>query len=317
MKKRNVKYVLVLVVMTVVILLSGCKGDVNDPEVSPFEVLVNYMVENDLDLDNILTDWIVAADAVAGNEANYYVIDIRSATDFADGHLPGAVHSTLGNVLTTAAASGGKPVLIVCLTGQGAGHAVVALRLSGFPTATVLQWRERTCTGCFDKRTANVANIGIGHPNWSEAATTAVQEFDYPELNTTVDDGAGILAERVVALLAGGFKGVNSVDVLTTPGNYFINNYWAAADVTTYGHIDGAYRISPLTIAGDEIINLDPSKIVVTYCWTGQTSSMITAYLTVLGYDAKSLKFGVNSMIYNNLTGHKWTTSGSYTYETN
>jgi 3-mercaptopyruvate sulfurtransferase SseA len=31
-----------------------------------------------------------------------------------------------------------------------------------------------------------------------------------------------------------------------------------------------------------EINNLDPSKTVVTYCWTGQTSSMITAYLNVL-----------------------------------
>ena len=42
---------------------------------------------------------------------------------------------------------------------------------------------------------------------------------------------------------------------------------------------------------------------------------MVTAYLTVLGYDAYSLKFGVNSLIYSELAGHKWTASADYTYE--
>ena len=55
----------------------------------------------------------------------------------------------------------------------------------------------------------------------------------------------------------------------------------------------------------------------VIYCWTGQTSALVMAYLRVLGYDAVSLKFGANSMIYDELTAHKWTSSGSYTYESN
>jgi rhodanese-related sulfurtransferase len=54
--------------------------------------------------------------------------------------------------------------------------------------------------------------------------------------------------------------------------------------------------------------NLDPSKEVVTYCWTGQTSSMITAYLSVLGYNTVSLKFGANGMIYDDLESHKFST---------
>ena len=33
---------------------------------------------------------------------------------------------------------------------------------------------------------------------------------------------------------------------------------------------------------------------------------MLTAYLTVLGYDALSLKFGSNSMIYDALESHKF-----------
>jgi rhodanese-related sulfurtransferase len=54
--------------------------------------------------------------------------------------------------------------------------------------------------------------------------------------------------------------------------------------------------------------NIDPDKTVVTYCWTGQTSSMVTAYLNVIGYNAVSLKFGANGMIYSNLESHKFVT---------
>jgi len=42
---------------------------------------------------------------------------------------------------------------------------------------------------------------------------------------------------------------------------------------------------------------------------------MITAYLNVLGYNAKSLKFGSNAMIHDNLLAHKWTADLPMGYE--
>ena len=42
-------------------------------------------------------------------------------------------------------------------------------------------------------------------------------------------------------------------------------------------------------------------KPIVVYCYTGQTSGFVTAYLNVLGYDVKSLLFGTNGMIYNSM----------------
>jgi hypothetical protein len=32
----------------------------------------------------------------------------------------------------------------------------------------------------------------------------------------------------------------------------------------------------------------------------------MAAYLSVIGYDAKTLLFGANGMIYDELEGHKW-----------
>ncbi len=324
MKKENkfLKYFLILV-MVAMVVASGCKDDDDDvvvPAEPAFTTLKAYLTANSMDLNNILDGWITSAegamDTVNQNFPNHYVMDLRSAADFAIGHISGAVNTTLGTLLADAANNGGKPILVVCYTGQTAGHAVVALRLSGYSDAKVLKWGMSCWNSQFDKWTPNIGDTAIGHASWTNDPIATASAYGDPTITSTATDGATILAERVTALLTGGFKGVLGADVLTTPTNYYINNYWAAADVTTYGHITGAYRINPLTLAGGEYSNLDPTKTIVTYCWTGQTSSMITAYLTVLGYDAKSLKFGANSMIHTNLTAHKWSASGNYTFVT-
>jgi rhodanese-related sulfurtransferase len=41
----------------------------------------------------------------------------------------------------------------------------------------------------------------------------------------------------------------------------------------------------------------------IIYCYTGQTSAHVAAYLRVLGYDAKSLVFGVNAMAHGTMPG--------------
>ena len=100
-------------------------------------------------------------------------------------------------------------------------------------------------------------------------------------------------------LIRDGAKSVKKLDLF---------DYERPMGIQLYGHIAGAYRISPLTLSGEEYFGLDPDKPVVTYCWTGQTSSVIAAYLDIIGYDGKTLKNGANAMIYSNLTSHKWAT---------
>jgi rhodanese-related sulfurtransferase len=80
--------------------------------------------------------------------------------------------------------------------------------------------------------------------------------------------------------------------------------YWPETAVATYGCINTSVRVSPMTIADNTILNLNPDETVVTYCWTGQTSSMVTAYLNVIGYNALSLSFGINGMRYDELVAN-------------
>lgn len=312
--RSTARYFLVSMAL-VAAILAGCSENTTAPGGDSSATLRAYLEDNDLDLPDILTSWTIEASDVEANPSAYYVMDIRPDTTYDRGHIEGAVNSTLGDILTDAANNGGKPIVVACFTGQSAAHALVALRLSGYSDAKILLWGMSSWNEAFDSWTGNTASIAVGHANWSTDATPAPGDYDYPEIMTTATDGAGILAERVEEMLSGGFKGIDPDDVLESPGDYYINLYWAVDDVATYGHIDGAYRIQPLSLAGDTFKNYDPDETVVTYCWTGQTSSVITAYLNILGYDARSLKFGANGLIYSELEEHKWSGSEDFSYE--
>ncbi|OYT16831.1 MAG: hypothetical protein B7C24_05675 [Bacteroidetes bacterium 4572_77] len=314
-----------LIGMIALLSLSACKKDEPAPTPEPpatnqFEVFKAYLIDNNLDLPTILDGWITTADVVHENLASYYIIDIRDVDDFTAGHIPGAVNSTLDNVLIAAENSGGKPIIVACYTGQTAGHAVTALRLSGYANAKVLKWGMCSWgTATAGSWQNNAGNTAVGNSNWITPPNPATNvDFGDPTMETSAEGGAAILAERVAALLSGGMNKISNADVLANPGNFFINNFWDAGDQDHYGHIAGAYRIKPLSLAGGEYKYLDQDATLVTYCWTGQTSSMITAYLKVLGYNPKSLLFGANGMIHEDLASHKWSDAEimNYEYET-
>ncbi|MCB0497555.1 MAG: hypothetical protein KDC79_15535 [Cyclobacteriaceae bacterium] len=307
---KTFKRTLIWIAILPLVFVISCKDNDPAPADDNYSKMTEYMVANDLDLDNILDAWIVGAPASEADVATfagaYHIMDIRSADAFNTGHIDGAVNSSLATIVADAAGVT-KPILVVCYTGQTAAHATVALRLSGHADAKVLKngmsgWRADLATPW----ESGVGNVAVGNANWVKTATAELTDHSSPEFTTTSTDPAEMLVERVAYMTNKGFQGITATDVLADPSAYFINNYWAQADVDLYGHIATAARINPLTLANDEFRYYDPAQTVVTYCWTGQTSSMVTAYLTVLGYEAKSLKFGVNSMIYDELQSHKF-----------
>lgn len=327
LKKQNTKKmkqfqkIIFLMAILPFLFVTSCKDDDPAPATDNFTVLSDYLVANDLDLDDILIDWIKPAPApedLATFITDYKIYDIRELDDYNLGHIEGAIHSSLGEIVDDANGVTDR-VMIACYTGQSASHAVVALRLSGHTTAVVLKWGMSGWTADLStKWEANSGAVngvyGISHNNWTNVSTPTYDEFAHPTFTTTSTDPATMLVERVKVMTDKGFQGVSSHTVIDTPADYFINNYWAQADVDRLGHIAEAYRINPLKLATDEFKNLDASKKVVTYCWTGQTSSMITAYLTIMGYDATSLAYGVNSLIWSDLQAGSGEPDAAHTF---
>jgi hypothetical protein len=160
-------------------------------------------------------------------------------------------------------------------------------------------WNPETA-GSWNNNTGDAAK---GNSNWSYAAAPSTIVFDDPELSSLSQDGAEILRQRVEDVVAEGFKTAKGGDVLANPANYFINNYFSAADFDGFGHMKDAFRIKEeLKLEGDgyKALNSDDNAKLVTYCYTGQTSAVMTAWLRVLGYDAYSMTFGMNGVFHSN-----------------
>jgi len=314
MMKKFLNYLLILALVPTLVLTS-CKDDENDDptvEKGTFADLKNYMVANDLDLPALLDGWVIAPKMVADGGIvaedytipDYHVFDIRSEADFKAGHIKGSMNVALPNVVAEAANYSDKPILVVCYSGQTAGRAVMALRLSGYQ-AKVMKfgfsyWSSDEYvvdgeTRSFDKWSPKVGDIADGSGNWSTDASDALPVYDYPTWESDNTAGADILAERVDAMLAMGWT-TSSADVLAAPTDYNIYNFWSEADYLALGHYAGAYQIQPISIADDIIKSFPNNDEFQVYCYTGQTSSFTTAWLQVLGYQAKSITYGVNSL---------------------
>jgi rhodanese-related sulfurtransferase len=308
MKKLSLLLIGFLLVPT--LFFTSCdKGDDLAPGAiaePTFTILKDYMVQNNLDINKIDTSadnvkFVVGAPALADYDATafkakYYIMDIRSADAYNTSHIDGAINVAFGNILTQAASKGTKQILVVCYTGQTACYATALLRMYGHPNAQALKWGMTGWSSTTDSWTSKTGNIGSSSSNWSFGNAPALDIYDEPVLTSLSVDGAEILRKRVEDVVAAGFKTAANADVIASPSNYFINNYFNETDYTGFGHITGAHRILPLTLANGEYKNLDSSAKVVTYCYTGQTSAVVTACLRVLGYDAYSLTYGMNGL---------------------
>lgn len=312
--KNQMSYVLALLVLGL-FCLNSCKDDSGEVKIDTTQILMDHLTDIDMDLNHVIKNsagqkFVMGAPA-DGNLSSKYIIDIRSSADFSAGHISGAHNAAFSSILDEAANASGTPILVVCYTGQTACYATSLLRLYGYEDAQALKWGMSGWSATTDKWSPAISSIADGHNNWSYGNAPDKMTYSNPEFTTTASAGAAILKERVEYVVAQGFKTAAANEVLETPTNYFVNNYFSGTDYTAFGHIDGAQRLLPLLIepleSGDAVMNnIDPSRKIVTYCYTGQTSAVITAYLRVLGYDAYSLTFGMNKLFNSE---DSWTTN--------
>ncbi len=323
--KNLIKTSALLAMLITVAFLQSCKKDPPPAEVqtNAYTTLKAYMTTNNLDLPAMMTSWIVdpngtsasgIVDDATSTIPGYTIFDLRSSTDFATNHISGAKNIVLKDVITSTETLGiakDAKILVVCYTGQTAGQAVMALRLLGWKNAVVLKWGmagwnanyQTPWTSNSGFSDATKGDLAVGSANWVTTAAPTTGVYAEPTLTSTATTGAAILRERVLAVLAAGFSTADGPAVLAAPTTYTIVNYWSAADYTTLGHFSGAYNIPVISLASDLVKGFDPTKETCIYCWTGQTSSMATFWMNVVGYKAKSIGFGTNRMIYTAMKG--------------
>lgn len=225
-----------------------------------------------------------------------FLLDIRAAADFANGHIKGATNIA-GKELFTAANLAllpkDKAIAVNCYTGQTASQTVAALRMMGYDaynlTYGIPSW------GHNDKVTYPFTAAQSGNYRVStEAATLEGTNAAPAPLGATPEAAA-------MAYFPGGFKATKAADLFANLNDGDASNDPVILDVRAAedyaaGHIPGAVNMSAKEMFSTaNLAKLPADKQIVSYCYSGQTASQVTGALRLLGYDAYNMQFGMPS----------------------
>ncbi len=198
--KKLLSYLLVAIMLPALVL-TGCKDDpAPEPATGNFTTLSTYMVNQNLDLPALLAGWVIdpkptTVDGGIVDVENdctipdWTVFDIRSEADFKKGHVKGSHNVKLTDIVTAAQAINGiDKILVMCYSGQTAGRAVMALRLSGFPNAKVSKFGFSAWSNNseFDKWSSKESDQADGNSNWVSTAAPELPVYEYTNMDNYI-----------------------------------------------------------------------------------------------------------------------------------
>lgn len=309
---ENILKLLTLLSLLAFVLFTSCeKSTEPTEEIDEAKVLVEYLEQNG---DYVNTGLPSVKDAAAVRTAlltepeKTLVIDVREKVDFDKGRIPGAKNIPFKDVYKYFQQNDMTKynnIFITCYTGQTSGYAVGILRLLGYNNVWSLKWGMCSWHTDFAERWQKaISNIRAAQ--FVKENNPKPQAGNYPKINTGKKTGLEILKARAEDMFNQGYANVVTIThdkVFENPASYFIVNYWPKNQHDEMGHIPGAIQYTPKQDLKSTTFlkTLPTNKTIVLYCYTGQTSSFLAGFLRALGYDAKSLMYGANGMIYDKM----------------
>ena len=298
MKRSNLTAVLLLLLMVPGLLLTGCSKEEAAPAAAaPAEktvatpaVQVNPVEEAalayfaDFPGNRIIPPEDIFGKIDAGEEM--LLLDIRSADDYAKGHLKGAVNAPWGPAVADALnwLPDDVPVYVNCYSGQTAGQAVAALNVAGINATSVrygysLGVMKTEGYEAYEETTANPAPEASG-VKYDPAIKAAVTEY----FNAIPEKGSNIWPSTKLKEAMDAEEDLMVVSI-------------RQADAFTAGHIEGAVNIPWGKGMQEQFSTLPKDKQLVVHCYSGQTAGQTVAIMRLLGYNAVSLKSGMGTAV--------------------
>lgn len=203
----------------------------------------------------------------AAMDAGAFVIDVREASDYAEGHIPGAINIPIRSLAQSLdQIPTDQPVIIYCGSGLRAGQALAAMQVLGYENVKSFPGSWKAWTG---------AN-GEVSTEATEAPTVAVPEID-ASLLATVDTFLSGMPE--------GFYGLGDVTKLqeAMDAGAFLLDVREESEVAE-GSIPGSLNV-PLRTLLQHLDEIPTDQPLVVYCASGHRASMANAILHMAGYD--------------------------------
>ena len=283
-------------------------------------ILLNFF-ENERDYFHKGGPFVITAQALRLNLLTkpqaQYLIDIRSAEAFARGHIRGSHNVEFADVykhVKQLNAQSYENIVVICFAGQASAYAVSLLRAAGYAKAVSLKWGISSWAAVFAQESwlRNLSNMRADE--FVQAPSPPKNPpGELPRINTGKTKPEEILEARLNTLFAEGFRPIMVSHCCLfnswyCNSNYYVVNYWPVELYEKMGHIPGAVNYSPKEQpfkSNTRLLTLSTKLPNVIYCYTGQTSAYTSGYLRLLGYDARSLLFGANGIIYDRMRDNK------------
>ena len=211
-----------------------------------------------------------------------FIVDIRQQDVYDQGHLKGAYLASWGADLSAKVSMlpTDVPVYVYCYTGQTAGQTVAMLRMLG----------------------VDAYSIQSGYMN-GISQTEGYESYLETTANELADAGAAfdpfllgqIEAYFTAAAETGNFQiAATDAQPLIEAGDVTFLDVRRAEDFAA-GHVADAVNIPFGQGMQESFSDIPTDKQVIVTCYTGQTAGQTVAVLRMLGYDALSLKGGMNN----------------------
>lgn len=277
----------VVLVLVLVFSLAGCNTatESSNGDNTFEEVVSNYYTNMKDDIYKISQKTFV--EKVKANE-DMFILDIRKADVYAEGHIKGAVNAPWGTDISKNLDKlpKSKPIMVYCYTGQTAGQTVALLNMAGFDAKSVnLGW-----------------NLGISKVEGVEDITeTTANEFGQPtgveidsEVKTAIEEYfAGLADVKGTTYANYKISEDNAKALLDAEDSNIVFLSIRSAEDFGKGHIQSAVNIPFGKEMHKEFNTLSKDKKIIVYCYSGQTAGQTVAALRLLGYDAVSLNGGL------------------------
>jgi len=253
------------------------------PATTATEVAFDLVAAVDARVSTIPEGWMAVGDITAFKDAmtagDPVVIDVREESEYAEGHIPGAVNIPIRTLAqSTNLIPTDQQVWIYCASGWRAGMATSSLRMMGYD---------------------NVSAFPPGWAGWTEAGeaveTTANEAADFGDPGLNTDMVAAV--DGFLSTVPEGFLVVKTIDEVKDAvdnGGVQLVDVREGAEYTE-GYILDAMNTSVRTLANAADVPADTPIIV--YCQSGWRASLSTAVLGVLGYDVRGFPGSFNAWV--------------------
>lgn len=245
------------------------------------EAALNYFA--DFPGNRIIKPEDVFAKMDAGEDM--LLLDIRRAEDYDAGHLKGAVNAPWGPAIADALdwLPDDKPVYVYCYSGQTAGQTTSVLNVAGIQAQSIRYGWNLGISKAegYDAYTETEKNLSpdASGVKYNEKIRAAVEDY----FNAIPDKGSNIWPASKVK------------EAMDAEEDIFILSI-RQPDAYAEGHIQGAVNIPWGQGMQEKFADTLPKdKLIVTYCYSGQTAGQTVGILRLLGYNTVSLKSGMGT----------------------